>query len=213
MKLRYVQVGKPQEVVWDGRPLYTAMEKYRVNGKVYLRKHQLEGDKQADDVNHGGRDKAVCLYPVEHVPYWEEVLHRKLPEAPFGENFTMEGMLEEEVNIGAQYRVGEALIEITQPRMPCHKLASRYEAPSLVKQVMDTGYSGFYAKVLEEGAVEAGDAVTFVQSGEQGVTVAEVNRAKHDPDAEAALIAHVLSEKALAAVWRAPLEAKLEKRR
>jgi MOSC domain-containing protein YiiM len=160
MKLTSVNVGQPQPVTFAGQTLNTAIFKSPVEGRVSVGGLNVEGDKQANLDVHGGEHKAVYAYPAEHYSTWQKELGRgDLSAGAFGENFTVEGMLEDDVYIGDRYRIGSVLLEITQPRVPCKNLAARFQSPLLVRQFLNSQRSGFYLRVLEEGEVRAGDLI------------------------------------------------------
>src|SRR6185436_7397576 len=131
-----------------------------VQGPLMLRRFNLDGDQQADLTVHGGRAKAVYAYPDEHYAFWRrEFPHAELPWSMFGENLTTEGLREDEACIGDQFRIGEALVAVSQPRMPCYKLGIRFGRPDIVKRFLASGRSGFYLAVLEEGRITAGGSI------------------------------------------------------
>jgi MOSC domain-containing protein YiiM len=135
----------------------------------------LAGDEQSDLTVHGGANKAVYAYPSEHYPYWREQLPDfPLPWGAFGENFTTDGLIETDVRIGDHLRIGSAEFVVTQPRMPCYKLGIRFDRADMVKLFLKSGRSGFYLRVIEEGEVGAGDAITVTARDEDAVSVAEV---------------------------------------
>jgi MOSC domain-containing protein YiiM len=140
-----------------------------------LRTLDLDGDGQADLRNHGGKDKAALAYSIENYEYWREWLGRTdLAHGQFGENFTVEGMTEDRVHIGDVFRVGEAVVQVTQPRVPCFKLALKMQDPDFPDLFLSSGRVGFYLRVLEEGAVGEGDAIELVTADPEGLTVREV---------------------------------------
>ena len=169
-----LNIGTPIEIEHNGKPLLTGIYKQPVTGEVYMSRLQLSGDGQGDTVHHGGVDKAVCIYPYEHYPKWEQEFNKKLEAAAFGENLTTAGLLEHEVYIGDTYRLGEAVIQVSQPRFPCFKLAKKHDIPQLPARVLDTGYSGFYVRVLQEGWISAGSTLELLERDPAEVTVAEV---------------------------------------
>src|SRR5512138_2551003 len=130
-KLVSVQVGRPRTVWWHGKPVSTSIYKEPVVGRIMLYRFNLDGDQQADLTVHGGRDKAVYVYPSEHYPVWQAEISDLLPYGVFGENFTTEGLDESSVHIGDQFRIGGAIVEVTQPRMPCYKLGIRFGRPEM----------------------------------------------------------------------------------
>jgi MOSC domain-containing protein YiiM len=175
MKLLSVNVGLPREIDWNGRVVRTSIFKAPVIGRVRVSKLNIEGDQQSDLSVHGGIDKAVYAYPSEHYPFWRRELPGiDLPWGAFGENFTTEGLLEEAVRIGDRFRAGSAEFVVTQPRMPCFKLAIRFDRPDIVKRFLQSGRSGFYFAVVKEGEISAGDSIEMLRRDEHGVTVADV---------------------------------------
>lgn len=167
MRVLSVQVGMPQEVAWHGRMVQTAIFKQPVAGPVAVRRLNLEGDAQADLTVHGGAAKAIYAYPGEHYPAWREELGwPDLPWGAFGENLTLEGLLETDVAIGDRLRIGTAEFVVTQPRQPCYKLALRFNRLDIGKLFMASARSGFYFAVLREGVLAAGDPVEHLPSAE-----------------------------------------------
>lgn len=177
MKLISLNVGLPREVCWQNKTVTTGIFKEPVEGSVMLRTLNLVGDKQADLSVHGGASKAVYAYPVEHYEFWKsELPDLKLPYGMFGENFTTEGLLEETVNIGDRFRVGEAEVMVTVPRMPCYKLDIKFGRAEMVKRFMISRRTGFYFAVAKEGEVKAGDAIERLSRDGHGITVADIIR-------------------------------------
>jgi MOSC domain-containing protein YiiM len=172
-----LNVGVPRTVISHGRQVTTAIFKSPVPGPLMLRRQNLDGDRQADLENHGGRDKAVYAYPSEHYEFWRcELPERELPWSMFGENLTTEGLNEENACIGDHFRIGEAVVKVTQPRIPCYKLGIRFGRDDIVKRFLASRRSGVYFSVQEEGLVNVGDAIERIHSSEHGITVAEINR-------------------------------------
>jgi len=175
MKLISVNVGVPREIFWKNRAVTTGIFKEPVVGRVAVRKHNLAGDQQADLSVHGGPDKAVYAYPSEHYEFWRNELPGvDLPWGMFGENLTIEGLMEDEVNIGDHFRIGSSALAVTQPRMPCFKLAAKFGRDDIIKRFLDSGRSGFYLAVIEEGEVGVGDAIERVHRDENDITIAAV---------------------------------------
>jgi MOSC domain-containing protein YiiM len=182
-----VNVGTPREVRIGNQSVITAIFKSAVEGRVTLRRNNLDGDRQADLTVHGGAYKAVYLYPSEHYAYWaEELPNDVLPFGMFGENLTTSGLREESVRIGDQLRIGSAVLQVTQPRMPCYKLGIRFNRADMVNRFWLSGRSGIYFSVVEEGELGAGDTIERVGSGPEPITVADVVRLfmgqEKDPD-------------------------------
>ncbi len=166
MQVLSVNVGLPRVLEYKGETVETGIFKSPVEGRVMLHSENLVGDRQADLRVHGGPDKAVYGYPYEHYPFWANTLGRDdLTYGQFGENFTTTGLLEDDLLIGDVFRMGEAVLQISQPRMPCFKLALRMNDATFVKQFTKARRSGFYLRVLETGEVGAGDEITRIERG------------------------------------------------
>lgn len=177
MKLVSVQVGRPRRVRWHGKSVSTSIYKEPVAGRLMLHRFNVDGDQQADLTVHGGLGKAVYVYPSEHYPIWQaEFPDMRLPYGMFGENFTTEGLDESSVCIGDQFRIGDAVVEVTQPRMPCYKLGIRFGRPDMPKRFHASGRCGFYLAVLREGEVGAGDVWERTARNEQEMSVLESYR-------------------------------------
>ena len=169
----------------------------------------LAGDEQADEKNHGGPDKALCVFAAEHYPGYEELLGRPLERPAFGENLTVEGLDEHTVCIGDRLRVGTALCEISLPRNPCFKIGARHGTKQFVLWVERSGRTGFYLRVLEPGRVAAGDALELVARPYPEVTVAEANRVMHHDKRDWPAIEFLLTVPELGASWRRTFERRL----
>ena len=177
MRLLSLNVGLQRQVRFQGELVTTGIFKEPVQGSVRLRKLNLEGDKQADLKVHGGVDKAVYAYAGEHYDYWrQELPDMSLPWGMFGENFTTEGMFEESVNIGDQFKVGTANLIATQPRMPCYKLGVKFGSMDMIKRFLASGLTGVYFKVMKEGELEQGDEIKLIKKDENSVTVKDIVR-------------------------------------
>jgi MOSC domain-containing protein YiiM len=169
-----VNVGCIQAVPYRGRQIATGIFKHAVDGPVMVRALNLDGDQQADPSVHGGVDKAVYLYPAEHYEAWRLELDRELAYGHFGENLTVTGLLEEDVRIGDQLQVGEALLEVTQPRVPCFKLGIKMGDQHFLRRFLESGRSGFYCRVLCEGTVEAGQQIELIYRDTAMPAIADV---------------------------------------
>lgn len=175
MKLISVCVGLPREVTWKKKSVTTSIFKQPVNRRVMLRTLNLDGDGQADLTVHGGVEKAVYAYPMEHYAYWrQELPDEDLPWGAFGENLTIEGLLETKVNIGDRFRIGTAIVMVTQPRFPCFKLNLKFGRDDMVKRFLNSRLSGIYFSVVVEGEIGAGDEIELVSRDENNVTVADI---------------------------------------
>src|SRR5437660_5266981 len=166
MKLVSVNTGLPRNVTWHGKNVTTAIYKQPVEGRVALRKLNLDGDRQADLSVHGGENKAVYCYPIEHYGHWaKELSGRPLPIAIFGENFTTDGLQEDLCYLGDHLSIGSAEVVVTQPRLPCYKLGIRFQSDDMVKRFLASGRTGFYFAVTREGEVGATDEIKVICSG------------------------------------------------
>ncbi|MCY8535177.1 MOSC domain-containing protein [Bacillus vallismortis] len=198
-----LNLGKPQTLEYDGRKIETGIMKQPAASAVMLYRENFEGDGQADLMNHGGLDKAVCVYPAEHYPFWEDFLSRPLPSAAFGENLTVMGLTEENICIGDVFQLDEAVVQVSQPRQPCVKLAKKFGVKEMVLKVQQTGYTGFYFRVLEEGRVAPGAKLELLSRGEKDISVQFANRIKYHDVNNLAAIERILSEDTLSESWRA----------
>ncbi|MCZ6557794.1 MAG: MOSC domain-containing protein [SAR324 cluster bacterium] len=175
MRIVSLNVGLPRDVEMKRGTVATGIYKEPVPGRVMARKLNLDGDGQADLVGHGGEQRAVYAYPLEHYAHWRSQLGLgDMPHGQFGENLTCEGWLEDTVHIGDVFRAGDATLEVTQPRPPCFKLAHRMGRPDILKPFLSSGRVGFYLRVLEEGEIGAGDALERVSLGPEQMTVREI---------------------------------------
>ena len=203
LKLLSVNVGMPREVDWHGRLVRTSIFKSPVSGPVRVATLNLEGDEQSDLTVHGGVHKAVYAYPSEHYLFWrKEIPGLDLSRGAFGENFTTEGLLEEAVYIGDRLRIGSGEFIVTQPRMPCYKLGIRFGPPDIIKRFLQSGRSGFYLGVLEEGRITAGDSVEWLTRDEHGVTVADIVNLYKAGEANEDLLRRASELPALPPFWR-----------
>lgn len=170
-----IQVGRPREVEWRGKHVRTSIFKDPVAGPVLVHKLNLAGDEQSDLSVHGGVDKAIYAYPCEHYSFWRNQLpDSNLLWGVFGENFTTEGLLEDQVHVGDRLRAGSAEFIVTQPRMPCFKLGIRFDRPDMVKRFLQSKRTGFYLAVLQEGEVAAGDSIEFTERQEGALTITDI---------------------------------------
>ena len=204
-----VNVGLPREVEWKGRKVLTGIFKSPVAATLPVRRLNINGDAQADLTVHGGPDKAVYAYPSEHYGPWAGRLGYELSPGNFGENLTTQGLLEDAVHIGDEFRVGTARLVVTQPRLPCFKLGIRFDDPGMVKTFLQAGKPGIYFAVLEEGAVGPGDSIERLAEDKSRITVAEMFRLVLDRDPDPAALRRLLGVPSLAAVWRKTLEERL----
>jgi MOSC domain-containing protein YiiM len=215
MKLVSLNAGLPRNVMWHGRTVTTGIYKEPVEGRVALRKLNLDGDRQADLSVHGGEYKAVYCYPIAHYDYWrKELAGRELPMGMFGENFTADGLLEDSVHLGDRFSVGSAEVVVTQPRLPCYKLGVKFQSDDMVRRFLASGRTGFYFAVTREGEVGAGDEIKAVSRDDNAVPVSEITRlyiAKRYGDDDVASVRRALRVAALPESWKGYFRERLEK--
>lgn len=173
-KLLSIQVARPLAVRHMGNEVLTGIFKLPVSGSVMVRRLNIDGDEQADLTVHGGVDKAVYCYPSEHYPAWQQELERDLPNGTFGENLTVSGLLEPDLHIGDVLSVGDAVLQVSQPRFPCYKLGIKIGDQRFVKRFQLSGRSGFYCRVLEEGLIEPGQPITLLERDTSQPTIAAI---------------------------------------
>lgn len=208
VRLLSVNVAKPAFLgLYRGHPVTSGIAKRPVTAEsIWLDAVNLDGDGQADPDVHGGEDKAVYAYPAEHVATWGKELGQDLDFAAFGENLTVEGWLEDDVNIGDRWRWGQALLEVTQPRWPCYKLGMYRGSQKVPPRLRELGRTGWYLRVLETGRVPVAGPITVVERHPAGITVRDVHEARlhgTTPDRLAAM----LELEPLAEGWRRSLAA------
>jgi MOSC domain-containing protein YiiM len=216
MRLVSVNCGLPREVTWHGRSVTTGIYKEPVEGRVELGRLNLDGDRQADLNVHGGKDKAVYCYPIEHYDYWRsELPGRDLPAGMFGENFTTEGLLSEDaVHIGDRFSIGSAEVVVTQPRLPCYKLGVKFGSDDMVKRFLASGRTGFYLAVTREGEVGRRDDIRMMGRDANSVPVSEITRLyvvkKYSKD-DLASLRRVIAATALPDSWKEYFRERMER--
>ncbi|WP_416147811.1 MOSC domain-containing protein [Salipaludibacillus sp. HK11] len=208
-KLVSINVGMPRNMQNHEKELLTGIHKQEVNKPIFLSKENFAGDGQADLVHHGGVDKAVCVYSYNHYPYWTNKLQIPLSYGAFGENITVNGLTEEEVCIGDVYQLGETQVQVTQPRQPCHKLAKRYKEPKLPLWFQDSGYTGYYFRVLQEGLVSKDMSIKLIRKHPKNVTISFANQIMHHDKKNIEGINKILEVDELSASWRETLAKRL----
>jgi ferredoxin-NADP reductase/MOSC domain-containing protein YiiM len=210
-RLRSVNVGMPKDVEWEGRTVHTGIWKDAVEGRRMVRRLNVDGDGQGDLKGHGGVNRAVFVYQVESYRYWENVLGRDdFTCGQFGENFTVEGLADDEVCVGDRYRIGSALFEVTQPRVTCYRVGIRMSEPRMPALLVAHRRPGFYLRVLEEGEVGAGDAIERLEHGPEAMTVAEVDALLYLPGHGRRDLTRALRIPALSEGWQESFRELLE---
>ena len=212
MNLLSVSVSMGKEVPYRDKSVTTGIFKEPVGGRIMLRSLNLDGDRQIDLRGHGGPFKAVCVYTTENYEHWKQELGRDDFRVPqFGENFTVEGMHEDDVHVGDVFRVGEALVEVTQPRVPCYRLGIKMADPHFPKKFLQSCLVGFYFRVLEEGVVGAGDSIELVRKDPEQMSVRQVCRLYYFDRDNLEDCKRAIRIKALSPGWREGFEDRLEK--
>ena len=207
-----INVGLPTQVNLPGKPRFrSAIFKKPVKRKVFLDYLGFEGDGVADQVDHGGADKAISVYVKNHYAFWENEFSKKLSPGAFGENLTVEGLTEKEVCIGDVFRICEAEVQCSQPREPCHKLSKIFDRPEIGKKIQETGFSGFYLRVLKQGWVKPGAEIKCVQKEHSGFSVYEVNKLLYSDKKNCEKIQELLQIEALSADMRELFKKRLAK--
>ena len=212
MKIISINVGLPRLVLRNGEPVSTGIFKEPVAGRVMMRTLNLDGDRQADLTVHGGPDKAVYVYPSEHYDFWKrELTGMNLSLGMFGENFTTEGLLETEINVGDKFRIGSAEVMVTQPRMPCYKLGLRFDRSDIIKRFLASERTGFYLAVVKQGKVGAGDEFQPLARDAHNVRVSDITRLYTREKRNAELLRRAIEVEALPASWREYFRDRLER--
>jgi len=203
MKVTAVSVGLPREVAWRGRTVRTSIFKEPIAGPILVERLNLTGDRQSDLTVHGGAEKAVYVYPSEHYEFWRQKLGiADLPWGSFGENLTTEGLDEATIQIGDQLKIGTASFTVTQPRMPCYKLALRFDRLEMVKLFLQSGRTGFYLSVMQEGELRAGDTISLKREGDSTLAVADVTTLYTQDAVNQELLERATQVTALPEAWR-----------
>ena len=202
-RLISVNVGLPRDIAWQGKTVHTAVWKTSVQGRRMVRRLNIDGDGQGDLAGHGGEHRAVFVYQIDSYRYWQNHLGRSdFTFGEFGENFTVEGLSDDEVCIGDHYRIGSAVFEVTQPRVTCYRIGIRMNEPRMAALLVSHGRPGFYFRVLEEGEVGAGDEIVRVTQGPETMTISDVNTLLYKPGHPADRLERALRIPALSAGWR-----------
>lgn len=210
-RLLSVNVGLPRDIEWKGRTVHTGIWKDPVQGRCRVGRLNLDGDGQGDLAGHGGEQRAVFVYQIESYRYWQQLLKRSdFVYGQFGENFTVEGLADDDVCIGDRYRIGSALFEVTQPRVTCYRVGIRTNEPRMAALLTSGGRPGFYFRVLQEGEVGADDEIVKVGETDQQMTVAEINALLYSPNHPRDRLERALRIESLSPGWRWSFDALLK---
>src|SRR3984893_17124339 len=210
-QLLSVTVGLPREIEWKGKTVLTAVWKDAVRGRRRVGRLNIDGDGQGDLAGHGGEQRAVFVYQIDSYRYWERELSRgDFVYGQFGENFTVEGLGDDQVCIGDRYQIGSAVFEVTQPRVTCFRVGIRMDDPRMPALLVSHHRPGFYFRVLTEGTVEAGQEIIKVASGPEGMTVAETDALLYLPGHPRQQILRALRIPALSGGWENSVQEMLD---
>ncbi len=212
MKLLSINVAKPKNITYKGKQVLTGIYKNPTQSPLMLRTLNLDGDKQADLEAHGGIYKAVYVYSIENYNYWKQKLNRDdFNYGQFGENFTVEGMTDNVIYVGDRFQVGDAIVEVTQPRVPCYKLAFKMNRPDFVKLFLRSGRTGFYLKVIQESEVNIADTFNKINNGPEQMTVQEINHLLYFDKKNIQMARKALKIPALSPGWKGSFQDMVEK--
>jgi len=210
-RLLSVNVGLPRDVTWNGKTVRTSVWKSPVSGRRMVRKLDIDGDAQADLAGHGGEQRAVFVYQMDSYRYWQSFLDRSdFTFGQFGENFTVEGLLDSEVCVGDRYRIGDAIFEVTQPRVTCYRVGIRMNEPRMPALLVAHHRPGFYFRVLQEGEVGAGDDIVKITDGPERMSVADVDALLYLPGPSREQLQRALRIPALSKGWQGSFRAMLQ---
>lgn len=208
-----LQIGMPSLIAHGSKEVLSGIFKQPTGEARRAGADGIEGDGQGDTINHGGPDKAVCAYFAKRFPYWESQFDRRFEPGSFGENVTIGEWTEEELNIGDIVQAGDAVLQVSQPRQPCFKLGLRNKLPSLPMLVQQTGYSGFYFRVMVPGNLQKGLRLSIIDRHPAGMSIMEANTIMYHKKDDAEATQKLLAIKELAESWRVQLEGRLAKLR
>jgi len=210
-RLLSVNVGLPREIEWRGKTVRTAIRKDPVQGRRIVRRVNIDGDGQGDLAGHGGEQRAVLVYQIDSYRYWQNYLGRPdFTFGQFGENLTVDGLSDSEVCIGDRFRIGTALLEVTQPRVTCYRVGIRMDEPRMASLLVAHGRPGFYCRVVEEGDLGTGDEIVQVAAGSEQMTVATINGLLYLPGHSRDQLERALRIPALSPGWQTSFQALLQ---
>jgi len=212
VKLISLNVSLPRIVEYNGGPVATGIFKEPVQGPVMLRTLNLDGDRQPDLSVHGGVRKAVYAYPSEQYKLWKKELpEMEVPYGIFGENFTTEGLLEDAVNVGDRFRVGQTELMVTEPRLPCYKLGIKFGRPDIIKKFLQSRLTGFYFAVVKEGEVKTGDAIELLSRDANRIAISDITRLYAFEKDDLKTLRRAVKLEALSESWREYFQKQIQK--
>jgi MOSC domain-containing protein YiiM len=200
-KVECLSIGKPKHIQVASEQIYSGIRKETIN-EVYLSSDGFVGDDVANIKYHGGPERAVCFYAIEHYKKWELEFNKVLPIPAFGENLTISNMVEDDVCIGNIYEIGEAIVQITQGRVPCATISKSNHVDTFLSRVVETGFTGYFAKVLKEGKIVQGANITLIEKDPNGISIQYANQVFFRDRKNKEAVSKLLQVKALAKVWR-----------
>tara|TARA_Y100000588_G_scaffold389795_1_gene493517 strand:- start:572 stop:1210 length:639 start_codon:yes stop_codon:yes gene_type:complete len=211
LKLVSINIARPQTISFDkGKKKYrTGIYKRPVTGKIFLEENGFQGDGVGDTRFHGGKDLAVCCYFINHYKFWESELNRELKPGAFGENLSLKGIDETKINIGDQYCLGDAEIEVSQPRQPCHKLNKVFNLQAMACKVQTTGFTGCYFRVKKTGWVKPDSEIIKIKTGEENISIESINVLMFKEKKNMNLLRKVVALEALSIEWREKFQKRL----
>jgi len=212
-KIKSINIALPAEIkIPHGQSLYSGISKSPKTGKIYLNTLGFEGDGVADNKNHGGPEKAVCAYCLDHFPFWQKEIGKELHPGAFGENLSIIGLPETAIHIGDQYKIGDAIIECSQPRQPCHKLNKKLDMPDMVYRVQNSGFTGYYFRVIQPGWVQSETDMILNKEGSGKVSVYSANRLMHHDKLNYEQMKHIIEKTLLSERWKQTFNTRLDKK-
>jgi len=212
-KINSINIALPAEVTFShGQTLYSGISKSPTTGKVYLDTLGFDGDGVADNKNHGGPDKAVCAYCLDHLPLWEKELGKELYPGSFGENLSITSLPETDIHIGDQFKIGDAIIECSQPRQPCHKLNKRFNTSDMVHRIQNSGFTGYYFRVIQPGWIQSEMNMVLIKQGSGKVSIDSANRLMHHDKLNYGKMEQIIEKTLLSERWKKTFKIRLQKK-
>lgn len=206
-----INISFPKRVATsNGKTMHSGIFKNAISGRIYLDTLGLKGDGVADTNKHGGPDKAICAYCVDHFPFWEKEINQKLNPGAFGENFSIAGLKETEINVGDQFTIGDAIIECSQPRQPCHKLNTKFMNKKMVFHVQDFGFSGYYFRVIEPGWIEPNMEMGLLKESTYKLSIASAKQLMHQDKLNYKKMKKVMECTVLSESWKKTFRTRIE---
>jgi MOSC domain-containing protein YiiM len=211
VQILYLNVGMPEEINWNGKKEQSAIRKKRV-AQAFLSKDSFRGDGVAATEFHGGPDRAVCFYPMEHYTKWSDEFGKDLAAPTFGENISASGMTEADIYIGDTYKLGDAVIQVSQGRVPCSKISKNNQIGQLLKRVVETGYTGYFFRVIQEGMVYEDSEIILLERKQNNMSILRANKIYFHDRNDYGAIEELLHIDELAEEWKKNLATLLKQK-